>query len=194
MLQKQNSFRNKYDEDDDEDDDSAGNSLQDQEPPYRSLTSPGGMRRYGTLPSLEMLDEKEQAAEDSTDSEGNGEWDTDAEEEDCNKKQEDSREYYTSAHICHLSHMIMLEDDYFLRIQYRKWRILFNQQRWIIGDVYSGITEACWSAFPEVKINIHYEFVPPEQDIGHLFTANQNYAWPRGFWIMMITLLKYLFL
>jgi hypothetical protein len=113
FLQKQNSFRSNYDEDDDEDDDSADNSLQDQEPPYRSLTSPGGMRRYGTLASLEMLDEKEHAAEDSTDSEGNGEWDTDAEEEDCSKKQEDSREYYTSAHNFRSSCMIMLGDIYF---------------------------------------------------------------------------------
>ena len=75
------------DEDDDDDDDSA-----EQEPPYRSLTSPSGMKRYGTLASLEMLDEKEQEASDS---EGNEEWDSDP-EEDCNKNkpvkdQEESR-------------------------------------------------------------------------------------------------------
>jgi hypothetical protein len=102
FLQKQNSFRSKYDDDDD-DDDSADNSLQDQEPPYRSLTSPGGMRRYGTLASLELLDEKDQAADESTDSEGNGEWDSEAEEEDCSKEEPESREYRTSAHDLHSS-------------------------------------------------------------------------------------------
>ncbi|XP_069696401.1 uncharacterized protein PsGEF [Periplaneta americana] len=82
------SFRKKFDDDDDEDDDdddSADNSLRDQEPPYRSLTSPGGIKRYGTLASLEMLDEKEQeAAEDATDSE----WDSDPEDGDCDKSPE----------------------------------------------------------------------------------------------------------
>ena len=75
--------RNKYDADEDDDDDSL-----DQEPPYRSLTSPGGMRRFGTLASLEMLDDADQVAEDSTDSDDHGAWDSDIEEEDYKKKQE----------------------------------------------------------------------------------------------------------
>jgi len=73
----------KYDADEDDDDDSV-----DQEPPYRSLTSPGGMRRFGTLASLEMLDDTEQVAEDSTDSDDHGAWDSDIEEGDCKQKQE----------------------------------------------------------------------------------------------------------
>jgi hypothetical protein len=73
----------KYDADEDDDDDSV-----DQEPPYRSLTSPGGMRRFGTLASLEMLDDTEQVAEDSTDSDDHGAWDSDIEEGDCKKKEE----------------------------------------------------------------------------------------------------------
>ena len=73
----------KYDADEDDDDDSL-----DQEPPYRSLTSPGGMRRFGTLASLEMLDDTEQVAEDSTDSDDHGAWDSDIEEGDCKQKQE----------------------------------------------------------------------------------------------------------
>ncbi|XP_033610256.1 uncharacterized protein LOC111871707 isoform X3 [Cryptotermes secundus] len=72
-------------EDDDDEDDSV-----DQEPPYQSLTSPGGMKRYGTLASLEMLDDTNQVAEDSTDSEDHGEWDSDIDEGECSKKQESS--------------------------------------------------------------------------------------------------------
>lgn len=60
----------------------------DQEPPYQSLTSPSGMKRYGTLASLEMLDDTDQVAEDSTDSEDHGEWDSDIDEGECSKKQE----------------------------------------------------------------------------------------------------------
>jgi hypothetical protein len=75
-------------EDDDDEDDSV-----DQEPPYQSLTSPSGMKRYGTLASLDMLDDKEQVAEDSTDSEDHCEWDSDIDEGECNKKQEESCEY-----------------------------------------------------------------------------------------------------
>jgi hypothetical protein len=74
--------------DDDDEDDSV-----DQEPPYQSLASSSGMKRYGTLASLEMLDDSEQVAEDSTDSEDHCEWDSDIDEGDCNKKQGESCEY-----------------------------------------------------------------------------------------------------
>jgi hypothetical protein len=46
------------------------------------------MRRFGTLASLEMLDDADQVAEDSTDSDDHGAWDSDIEEEDYKKKQE----------------------------------------------------------------------------------------------------------
>jgi hypothetical protein len=48
------------------------------------------MRRFGTLASLEMLDDTEQAAEDSTDSEDG----SDIDEGDCNKKQEVAGPFY----------------------------------------------------------------------------------------------------
>jgi hypothetical protein len=57
------------------------------------------MKRYGTLASLEMLDDPEQVAEDSTDSEDHGEWDSDIDEGECNKKQEESCEYHDFSRI-----------------------------------------------------------------------------------------------
>jgi hypothetical protein len=90
LLQREDVHK-KCDMDDDEEEDSV-----EQEPPYRSLTSPSGMKRYGTLASLEMLEDTEHVAEDSTDSEDHGEWDSDIEEGDCNKKQVESCEYCES--------------------------------------------------------------------------------------------------
>jgi hypothetical protein len=91
LLQREDAHR-KCDMDDDEDD------SVDQEPPYQSLASSSGMKRYGTLASLEMLDDSEQVAEDSTDSEDHCEWDSDIDEGDRNKKQGEPCEY------CNLSH------------------------------------------------------------------------------------------
>jgi hypothetical protein len=94
FLQTQEAHK-KYDEDYDDEDDSADNSLRDQEPPYLSLTSPGGMKRYGTMASLDM----ERTAEDSTDSESGGEWESDAEGEGCNMKQQDSGKHRMSVEV-----------------------------------------------------------------------------------------------
>ena len=71
------------------------------------------MKRYGTLASLEMLDDKEQ--EDS-DSEGNEEWDSDT-EEDCNKnktakEQGESRKL----HSCSCPHMWVILSFFSLTI------------------------------------------------------------------------------
>jgi hypothetical protein len=81
--------------DDDDEDDSV-----DQEPPYQSLASSSGMKRYGTLASLELLDDSEQVAEDSTDSEDHCEWDSDIDEGDRNKKQGESCEYCSLSRFC----------------------------------------------------------------------------------------------
>ncbi|KAK7873244.1 hypothetical protein R5R35_011321 [Gryllus longicercus] len=74
----------------DEDEESCDN--EDQEPPYKSLTSASGLKRFGTLTSLEMLEgEEEQAAEDSSNSDEGDEWDSDTEDKP-NESPEEQRD------------------------------------------------------------------------------------------------------
>jgi hypothetical protein len=80
--------------DDDDEDDSV-----DQDLPYQTLTSSCGMKRYGTLASLEMLDDSEQVTGDSTDSEGHCDWDSDIDEGDHKKQQKESCEYRDVSHL-----------------------------------------------------------------------------------------------
>lgn len=53
----------------------------DIDPPYKSLSS-NGLKRFGTMASLEMVEgDDDNAAEDATDSEEGEDWDTDPEDQ-----------------------------------------------------------------------------------------------------------------
>jgi hypothetical protein len=69
-----------------------------------------------------MLDDTEQVAEDSTDSEDHGEWDSDIDEGECNKKQEESCEYRDLS--CFHTHM--LAEIRFPHIQNDKHKFMSN--------------------------------------------------------------------